>query len=119
MRLIFDSRKKVCIDFLKNETEFFTLDSNNDYWEVRVNEVDCGKTSIMSHHLAYKFARVPFALKIAMIALQGAVEAILLPIKWEYGLVYLGNITVVSRSPNDHIAQIHQVLTSLRNAARA
>ena len=62
------------IDFLDNATVFTTLDCNNGYWQVKIDEEDRDKTTFASHGRLYRFLRMSLGLKNAPATFHRAVD---------------------------------------------
>jgi len=105
-----------CIDSLGNATIFTTLDCNSGYWQIPVAECDKDKTAFTSHMGTFRFNRLPFGLKNAPATFQRALDMILSGVRWQSCLIYLDDVIIFSRSREDHLQQVDQVLGLLRAA---
>lgn len=70
-----------------------------------------------SHHGLFESTRMPFGLKKALGTFQWAMNVILSAVKWQFALMYLEDVVVVSRNPDEHIDHVWQVLTLFQHAA--
>lgn len=95
---------------------FTNLDANNGYWQVDVEETNRNKTTFRSHRGLYKFVQMPSELEDAPGMFQQATDVVLSPLKWQFGIVYLEGIVILSRSRRDHINLVKQILSHLREA---
>lgn len=105
-----------CIDSPGEATIFSTLDANSGYWQIKIEKKEREKTAFKSDHELYQFFRMPFGLRNAPETLQRAIGVILSSVKWKTELVYLNDIVSFTRTVEDCIAYIAQVLTLLENA---
>ena len=95
---------------------FSTLDCNAGYWQIPVAEEDKHLTAFTCHSGAWKCVRLPFGLCNAPATFQRAMDMILAGVKWQICLVYLDDVIVFSRSPEEHFQQLNEWLTRLGKA---
>lgn len=74
------------------------------------------KTTFTSYRGLHSFTRMPFGPSNSAGTIQSARDVMLSAVKWQFALVYLQDIVIFSRTPAEHIAQVHSVLTHLNNA---
>ena len=109
-------RMDECIDSLGDARVFSTLDCNSGYWQIPVSPADKEKTTFTSHEGLFQFLRMPFGLKNAPATFQRFVDITLAGLTWKVCLVYLDDIIVYSRSREDHLAHLDEVLHRLYRA---
>ncbi|GBG69260.1 hypothetical protein CBR_g3958 [Chara braunii] len=97
------------------DNRFFTkIDLRSGYHQIRVAAEDQPKTSFRSRFGHYEFTVMPFGLTNAPATFKTAMNAIFRDILDEYVLVYLNDILVYSRTLEDHIRHLRDVLQRLR-----
>jgi len=96
---------------------FSTLDCNTGYCQIPAAEEDKYLTALTCHLGAWQCARLPFGLCNAPATFQRAVDMILAGVKWQICLVYLDDVIVFSRSPEEHLQHLDEVLTRVGKTA--
>jgi len=109
-------RMNDCLDSLGDATVFCTLDCNAGYWQIPVAAEVRDKTTFRSHTGLFRFLRVPCCLVNAPASCQRALDIILSGLRWKTCLVYLDDVIVFSRTVDDHIWDLREVLLLLENA---
>jgi len=109
-------RMDECIDSLGDARVFSTLDCNESYWQIPVAEEDKHHTAFACHSGAWQCVRLPFGLCNAPATFQRAMDMILAGVKWQICLVYLDDVVVFSRSPEEHLQHLYEVWTRLGKA---
>lgn len=104
-----------CTDSLGTACVFSTLDCNNGYWQIEINEKDRQKTGFVTHHGLLQFIRMPLGLRNAPGTFQLPIDIILSICKWNFSMVYLDEIIIFSNNV-DNIDHITLVLTLLGQA---
>ena len=105
-----------CLDSLGEANVFSTLDCNAGYWQIPIAPEDRHKTTFTCHCGTYQCKRLPFGLCNAPATFQRAMDMILAGVRWQICLVYLDDIIVFSRSPEEHIGHLGQVFKLLADA---
>ena len=95
---------------------FTTLDASKGYLQVRMGERDQCKTAFTSHRGLFEFTRMPFGLCNAPATFQRLMDRVLGEAKWSYCLCYLDDIVIYSRTFEEHLAHVADVLERVRAA---
>ncbi|CAC5404335.1 Retrovirus-related Pol polyprotein from transposon 297,Retrovirus-related Pol polyprotein from transposon opus,Retrovirus-related Pol polyprotein from transposon 17.6 [Mytilus coruscus] len=74
------------------------------------------KSAFITRNGVYEFLRMPFGLKNAPISFQQLMSNVLRGLNWQFVLVYVDDILVLSRSFEEHLSHLEQVFTRLRDA---
>jgi len=109
-------RMDECIDSLGDARVFSTLDCDAGYRQIKVTEEDKKNTAFKCHSDAWQCVRLPFGLCNAPATLQRAMDMILAGVKLQIRLVYVDDAIVFSRSPEEHLQHLDEVLTRLGKA---
>ncbi|GBG87099.1 hypothetical protein CBR_g44555 [Chara braunii] len=107
------SRADELFDRLAGNRFFTKIDLRSGYHQIRVAAEDQPKTAFRSRFGHYKFTVMPFGLTNAPASFQTAMNDIFRDILEEYVLVYLDDILVYSRTLEDHIRHLRDVLQRL------
>ena len=109
-------RMEDCLYSLGDVTVFSTLDCNAGCWQIPVAAEDREKTTFTSHTCLRRFLRLPYGLLNAPASLQRALDIILSCSRWKTCLVYLDDVVVFSRTVDEHIRHLREVLLQLEKA---
>ncbi|GBG92564.1 hypothetical protein CBR_g56037 [Chara braunii] len=101
-------------DRLASNRFFTKIDLRSGYHQIRVAKEDQPKTAFRSRFGHYEFMMMPFGLTNAPATPQTAMNDIFRDILEEYVLVYLDDILVYSRTLEDHLKHLRDVLQRLR-----
>jgi len=105
-----------CIHSLRDARVFSILDCNAGYWQIPVATEDKHLTAFTCHSGAWQCVRLPFGFCNAPATFQRAMDMILAGVKWQICIVYLDDVIVFSRSPEEHLQHLDEVLTRLGKA---
>jgi len=111
------SRMDEGIDSVGDARVFSTLDCNAGYWQTSVTEEDKHITALTCHWGAWKCVRLPFGFCNAPATFQTAMDTRPAGVKWQLCLVYLEDVMVFSRSLEEHLYNLSEVLARLGKAA--
>lgn len=92
-----------CIDSPRDATSFSILYASRSYWQVQFTDENRDKTTFTSHHRPVLLVWMPFGLRIAPRTFQRVMDIILPSAKWQFPLVYFGDVVLSSSSPDEHI----------------
>ena len=101
------------LDLLANTAFFTTLDLASGYWQVEMDSESRPKTAFCSHSGLYEFNVMPFGLCNAPATFQRLMEAVLVGLA---SIVYLDDILVMGRTFEEHLDNLTQVLSRLKQA---
>ena len=104
------------VDRLVGATTFSCLDLQQAYHQVRLNSADIPKTAFTTPQGLYEYMVLPFGLSNAPSTFQSIINGILGPELRHCCLVYMDDIMVYSKSPEEHLTHLRQVLCKLQGA---
>ena len=92
------------------------MDCNAGSWQVPVAPEDRDKTTFTSYLGTFRYTRMPFGLRNARATFQRALDIVLSGVRWQSCLIYLDDVIVFSRTTEDHLRHVDEILTLFRNA---
>ncbi|GBG63263.1 hypothetical protein CBR_g37349 [Chara braunii] len=101
-------------DRLAGNRLFTKIDLRSGYHQIHVAAADQPKTTFRSRFGHYEFTVMPFGLTNAPATFQRAMNDIFRDILEQYDLVYLDDILVYSRTLEEHLRHLRDVLDRLR-----
>ncbi|KFD60898.1 LOW QUALITY PROTEIN: hypothetical protein M514_26959 [Trichuris suis] len=104
------------LDALAGARYSSTIDLLSGYWQVELTAAAKEKTAFITHDGLFQFNVMPFGLTGAPATFQRLMERVLAGLKWSICLVYLDDIIVFSRTAEEHIEHLAQVLSRLQEA---
>ncbi|GFX25177.1 retrovirus-related Pol polyprotein from transposon 297 [Trichonephila clavipes] len=93
-----------------------TLDLKSGYFQLTISPKDIEKTAFITRNGTFAFLRMPFGLSGAAPNFQKAIDIILKPVIGRFVSVYMDDVIITSPSFNEHLDQLNQVFTLLRDA---
>ena len=84
------------------------------YYQIRIKPKDCEKTAFRTPQGLYEFKVLPFGLANAPVVFQTLMNKIFSQHIGKSVLVYLDDILVYSKTPEDHLKHLHEVFEILR-----
>ena len=100
--------------FLSGGTVFSTLDLSHAYNQLQLDDTAQELTTINTHKGLYKFTRLPFGVALAPAIFQRTMETLLKDLPMTY--VYIDDILVAGKTPQDHLNNLTAVLSRLQDA---
>lgn len=103
------------LDALGSSKVFSTLDLKQGYHQLRLPDSDIPKTAFNTPFGHYEYVVIPFGLTNAPAAFQQYMNDLLRPYLGSSCLVYLDDIIVFSKTHEEHIRHLREVITTLRD----
>ena len=104
------------LDSFHGANIFTSLDLESGYHQLRVREEDIPKTAFSTHIGQYEWLVLPMGLANAPATFQRVMNQLLRPYIGKFVLVYLDDLIVWSRSPEEHKTHLRLVLDKLKSA---
>ena len=101
------------LDLLSESRYFTTLDLASGYWQVKMSGESREKTAFTTYSGLYEFNVMPFGLCNAPATFQRLMETILAGLARKICMVYIDDILVFSRTFEDHLSHLKQVMECL------
>ena len=102
-------------DSLSGASIFSVMDLKSGYFQVPVAPGSVPYTAFVTSDGLYEFLRMPFGAANTPAVFQRAMQAVLGPLLGECVLVFLDDIVIFSRTPEDHQSDVRAVLQALRH----
>ena len=102
------------LDQLRGAKVFSAIDLMQGYYQIKIQDADCAKIAFKTPMGLYEFRVLPFGLTNAPAIFQGVMNRIFRPYIGKFVLVYLDDILIFSKSAEEHLTHIRQVLDILR-----
>jgi hypothetical protein len=102
------------IDQLNGATMLSSLDLQSGYYQIRINPEDVPKTAFLTPFGQYQFKVMSFGLCNAPSTFQAVMNKIFRPYLNKFMCVYLDDILIYSKTPQEHVKHLEQVLQVLR-----
>lgn len=81
-----------------------------------MDEKEIYKTALATHHKLYWYTKIPFGRKNAPETFQRAVNVDPPSVKWQCAIVYKEDVIMFSKSPQEYLLHIEEVLVLLKTA---
>ncbi|CAF1174543.1 unnamed protein product, partial [Didymodactylos carnosus] len=99
------------------DAAFFTkLDLKSGYFQIPIREEDKAKTAFITQDGLWEWNVLPQGLKNAPPSFQRIMNNLVANGRWQYCLVYLDDIIVFSKTFDEHIEHLHNILQVLDRA---
>lgn len=102
-----------CINSVGDAMIFSRLDASSLCRHGKVVEEDWDEPVFPCNSRLSLSTRMPFRSKNATGTFQRAMEVLLTKVRWQFALVLIINIVILSCTPNEHIDHVGQLLTLL------
>ena len=93
-----------------------SLDALSGFTQLELADEDIEKTAFRTHRGLFQFKRLPFGLRNGPSIFQRVMQNILAPYLWIFCLVYIDDIVIYSKSYEEHISHLDQVLAAIEKA---
>ena len=105
------------LDCLNGASIFTSLDLKSGYWQVELDDESIPLTAFTVGPLGfYECVRMPFGLTNAPATFQRLMESCLGEMHLNWCIIYLDDVIIFSRTPEEHLQRLRLVLQKLRAA---
>ena len=105
------------LDVLNGSCIFTSIDLKSGYWQVELDEKSIPFTAFTVGPLGfYECVRMPFGLTNAPATFQRLMESCLSDLHLNWCIIYLDDVIVFSKTPEEHIVQLEAVFKKISDA---
>ena len=94
------------LDQLRGAKVFSAIDLMQGYYQIKIQDADCSKTAFKTPVGLYEFKILPFRSTNAPAIFQGVMNRIFMLFIGKFVLVYLDDILIFSKSPEEHLTHM-------------
>ena len=109
-------RAQDCFDTVAGATLFSSMDITSAYNQIPIRKEDIPKTAFVTKYGLFEFTTMPFGLCNAPATFQRVMELALAGLQWKICLVYLDDVLIFSKTFEEHIKRLSDVLDRIRMA---
>ena len=95
---------------------FTTIDLQSGYWQVGLHPDDQRKAAFITQSGVYEWEVMPMGLRNSSSTFMLVVSDVLRDINWKFALVYIDDILIFSKTFEEHLDHIQQVLQRFKDA---
>jgi hypothetical protein len=103
-------RRRRAPDELKDANFYTHMDLASGFWQVRVRDQDVHKMAFQTHDGVMEWVAMPFGMCNALATFQRTMNDILRDFLHKFVIVYLDDVCIYSRTPEEHMEHMHLVL---------
>jgi Reverse transcriptase (RNA-dependent DNA polymerase) len=92
---------------------FTTLELTNSFWQMPLRTEDQQYTAFVHNGVTYKYCVVPFGLQSSVAGLTRCLNKVITPAMKHFVTVYVDKLLIASRTVEEHVIHVDQVLTHL------
>ena len=106
------------LDVLNGSCIFTSIDLKSGYWQVELDEKSIPLTAFTVGPLGfYECVRMPFGLTNAPATFQRLMESCLSDLHLNWCIIYLDDVIVFSKTPEEHITRLEAVFKKISDAS--
>ena len=109
-------RIEECLSAFNNMEWFSVADCAAGYWGIEVDDESRAKTAFSTHDGHFQFKKMPFGLTNAPAVFMRLMNAIMSGILWKFCLPYMDDIMIFSKTFEEHLDHVDEVLCRLIDA---
>lgn len=93
-----------------------TLDALAGFTQLSMSDSSAEKLAFRTHRGLWQFRRMPFGYRNGPSVFQRVMQGVLAPFLWIFALVYIDDIVIFSKTFEDHMSHLDQVLSAIIKA---
>ncbi|RXW12198.1 hypothetical protein EST38_g13657 [Candolleomyces aberdarensis] len=109
-------RQEDILQTLSGSRYLSTLDALSGFTQLTIRKEDREKLAFRTHRGLFQFKRMPFGYRNGPAVFQRVMQNVLSPYLWLFCLVYIDDIVIFSRTFEEHLGHVDQVLGAIRDA---